>query len=51
MGVEHRFTGYFFASLLFIPWLVVHIPVDYFAKKKRHKTPWANQHPYTRSAS
>lgn len=26
----------FFASLMVIPWLVVRIPVDYFAEEKRH---------------
>ena len=40
----------FFASLLVIPWLVVRIPVDYFATEKRHKIAWANQHPLIRWA-
>ncbi len=27
----------FFASLLFIPWLVIQMPADYFSHKKRYK--------------
>lgn len=34
----------FFASLLIIPWLVVRIPVDYFASSKRHFLPVADHH-------
>jgi hypothetical protein len=35
---------FFVASLFLIPFLVVRIPVDYFAESKRHTTPWAEQH-------
>ncbi len=38
----------FLASLIIIPWLVVRIPVDYFAEKKRRRVSWANQHPVVR---
>lgn len=38
----------FFGSLLVIPWIVVRIPVDYFAEEERHLLPWANQHPIVR---
>lgn len=34
----------FVASLLLIPYLVVRIPVDYFAESKRHRLPWAERH-------
>lgn len=34
----------FIASLILIPWLVVRIPVDYFAENKRQVSPWAEQH-------
>ncbi len=34
----------FFASLLIIPWLVVRIPVDYFAARKRHLLLVADHH-------
>ena len=46
LGVVSLIT--FFASLLVIPWLVMRIPVDYFAERKRHRIPWANQHPVVR---
>lgn len=38
----------FFASLLIIPWLVVRIPVDYFAREERRPVPWAGRHPVIR---
>ncbi len=34
----------FVASLVFIPYLIVRMPADYFSAEKRHKTPWADQH-------
>jgi hypothetical protein len=46
LGIVSLIT--FFASLLVIPWLVMRIPVDYFAERKRHRIPWANQHPVVR---
>ena len=39
----------FIGSLMLIPVLVVRIPADYFAEKKRHRwEPWAHQHPVIR---
>jgi hypothetical protein len=39
----------FIATLLLVPFLVVRIPEDYFAEKKRHRwEPWANEHPVIR---
>ena len=39
------FTG----SLLLVPLLVIRIPADYFAEKKRHRwEPWAHEHPVIR---
>jgi hypothetical protein len=38
----------FCASLLIIPWLVVRIPVDYFAEKKRHFVSFRDHHPVLR---
>lgn len=39
----------FVGSLLLIPVLVVRIPADYFAEKKRHRwEPWAHEHPLIR---
>lgn len=35
---------FFVASLFLIPFLVVRIPVDYFAESKRQTSPWAEQH-------
>ncbi len=35
---------FFVASLFLIPFLVVRIPVDYFAEQKRQTSPWAEQH-------
>ena len=34
----------FLASLVVIPFLIVRIPVDYFAEVKRCPTPWAHRH-------
>ena len=30
----------FIAALLFIPWVVVRIPADYFHARRRHREPW-----------
>ena len=39
----------FIATLVLIPFLVVRIPEDYFAEKKRHRwEPWAHEHPLIR---
>ena len=39
----------FIATLLLVPVLVVRIPEDYFAEKKRHRwEPWADEHPVIR---
>lgn len=46
LGIVSLIT--FLASLIVIPWLVVRIPEDYFAEKKRHRISWANQHPIVR---
>ena len=42
-------TVSFIATLLLVPFLVVRIPEDYFAEKKRHRwEPWAHEHPLVR---
>ncbi len=38
----------FIASLVFIPWLVIQIPADYFSHKKRHKHRWHKHTPTVR---
>ena len=39
----------FIATLILIPVLVIRIPHDYFAEKKRHRwEPWAHEHPVIR---
>jgi hypothetical protein len=39
----------FIATLVLVPFLVVRIPADYFAEKKRHRwEPWAHEHPFIR---
>jgi len=39
----------FIATLLLVPVLVIRIPEDYFAEKKRHRwEPWAHEHPLIR---
>ena len=39
----------FVATLALVPVLVVRIPADYFAEKKRHRwEPWAHEHPLIR---
>ena len=39
----------FFVSLAVIPLLVIRIPPDYFSHGKRHRAPWANEHPFVRA--
>jgi hypothetical protein len=46
LGVISLMT--FCASLLIIPWLVVRIPVDYFAEEKRHFVSFRDHHPVLR---
>ena len=38
----------FVGSLLAIPWLVVRIPPDYFARGRHRPPPWADRHPLVR---
>ncbi|MDY6823856.1 MAG: hypothetical protein SWH68_08705 [Thermodesulfobacteriota bacterium] len=38
----------FFGTLILVPWLIVHIPEDYFFHHKRRKLPWAGRHPAVR---
>ena len=39
----------FIGTLLLVPVLVIRIPDDYFAEKKRHRwEPWAHEHPVIR---
>ena len=42
-------TVVFAGTLLAAPWLVARIPQDYFARRKRHRVPWADQHPALRA--
>jgi hypothetical protein len=43
------FSGLVFVgSLVVVPWLVVRIPEDYFAKPRRPRIPFADQHPLLR---
>ncbi len=43
------FSGLVFVgSLVLVPWLVVRIPTDYFAKPRRPRIPFADQHPVLR---
>ncbi len=41
----------FVGSLLFVPWLVVRIPRDYFATDPRPRTMFADRHPVLRWAA
>jgi hypothetical protein len=38
----------FVGSLILVPWLVVRIPEDYFAKPRRPRTPFSDEHPLLR---
>ena len=40
----------FVGSLLALPWLVAQIPRDYFLTGVSHRLPWADRHPFVRSA-
>ncbi|MDZ7616514.1 MAG: PGPGW domain-containing protein [Patescibacteria group bacterium] len=39
----------FVATLLAVPWFAARIPQDYFAPGRRHRPPWADQHPARRA--
>ena len=39
----------FVGTLIAVPWLLVRIPTDYFAHRRRHREPWADQHPVVRA--
>lgn len=39
----------FLGTLILVPWLIVQIPSDYFSHCRRHKAPWADQHPVVRT--
>src|SRR5512140_3272825 len=39
----------FVGSLIAVPWLVVRIPADYFARGRRRPLPWADRHPLVRA--
>jgi hypothetical protein len=39
----------FVASLVLVPLLIVRLPADYFSGSRRHRTPWAEQHPVVRT--
>jgi hypothetical protein len=41
-------TVAFAGSLLIMPWLVVRIPADYFARGRHRPPPWADRHPLIR---
>lgn len=38
----------FVGSLILVPWLVVRVPEDYFAKRRRPRTHFADDHPLVR---
>jgi len=38
----------FIATLIAVPWLIVRIPSDYFAHRRRLKKLWADRHPAVR---
>ena len=38
----------FVGTLIVVPLVVIRIPPDYFAHRKRHRTRWASQHPVVR---
>jgi hypothetical protein len=43
------FVVTFFGTLLFVPWVVVRLPADYFQYRKRHPVPWGTYHPVLRA--
>lgn len=38
----------FVATLVLVPFLLTRLPTDYFVHRKRHRAPWADQHPIVR---
>ena len=38
----------FVGTLIVVPLVVIRIPPDYFAHRKRHRTRWASRHPVVR---
>ena len=48
MDTGHRIPDYFSGFACHHSLAGVRIPVDYFAEKKRHRMPWAKQHPFIR---
>ncbi len=38
-------TTTFIGSLILVPWLVVHVPPDYFSRDRRVRPPWTDDHP------
>ncbi len=36
----------FVGSLILLPWIVVHIPADYFVRPQPTKTPFSTKHPF-----
>ncbi|MEN6452412.1 MAG: PGPGW domain-containing protein [Thermoguttaceae bacterium] len=40
----------FFGSLIAVPWLVVHLPTDYFLRQRHYADRWKPRHPLLRVA-
>jgi hypothetical protein len=40
----------FVGSLLCVPWLVIHIPTDYFIRPRHYVDRWRSRHPLVRAA-
>ncbi len=38
----------FIGTLILVPFLLTRLPADYFTHGKRHRAPWADQHPLVR---
>ncbi|MDY6904724.1 MAG: PGPGW domain-containing protein [Thermodesulfobacteriota bacterium] len=41
--------GTFAGTLILVPWLIIHIPHDYFSHDKRRKASWTDQYPVIRA--
>ena len=46
LGAFSVFT--FLLSIVLVPWMLAQLPADYFSHKRRHRTAWANRHPFVR---